>query len=108
MLLVRVFLFRVFAGNALGDPNVNLLTILITLLLLLIVWIKIGKIYRKSQINVLELFFLLNLAIFASATLYLRASGNTGTQQQTLSLVSVGSALLVFMAVCWSITAILS
>ena len=99
MLLVRVFLFSVFAGNALGDPNVNLLTILITLLLLLMMWIQIGRIYRKSPINALELFFLLNLAIFASATLYLRASGNTGTQQQTLSLVSVGSALLVFMAV---------
>ena len=96
MLLIRVFLFSVFAGNALGDPNINLFTILIILLILL-VFIKLGRIYRKSPMNVLELFYLLNLAVFTQATLYLKASGNTGTQQQILSSISVGSAFLVFM-----------
>ena len=97
MLLVRVFLFSVFAGNALGDPNINLFTILIILLILSVFWIKLGRIYRKSPMNVLELFYLLNLAVFTQATLYLKASGNTGTQQQILSSISVGSAFLVFM-----------
>ena len=98
MLLVRVFLFAVFAGNALGDPNVNLLTISLTTLILLIAWIKIGRVYRKSPLNGLELFYLVNLEITAMATLYLRATSDTNTQQQILSLIMVGSALIVFIS----------
>ena len=96
MLLVRVFLFAVFAGNALGDPNVNLLTISLTILILLIAWVKIGRVYRKSPLNGLELFYLMNLEIIAMATLYLRATSDTNTQQQILSLIMAGSVLIVF------------
>ena len=99
MLLVRVFLFSVFAGNALGDPNVNLLTISLTILVLLIAWVKIGRAYRMSPLNGLELFYLVNLGITATATLYLRASSDTNTQQQVLSLIMVGSALIVFISI---------
>ena len=98
MLLVRVFLFAVFAGNALGDPNVNLLTISLTILVLLIAWVKIGRAYRMSPLNGLELFYLVNLGITATATLYLRATSDTNTQQQVLSLIMVGSALIVFIS----------
>ena len=51
MLLVRVFLFAVFAGNALGDPRVNLLTISLMILVLLIAWVKIGRVYRNSLVH---------------------------------------------------------
>ena len=98
MLLVRVFLFAVFAGNALGDPNVNLLTISLTTLVLLIAWVKIGRAYRMSPLNGLELFYLVNIGITATATLYLRATSDTNTQQQVLSLIMVGSALIVFIS----------
>ena len=98
MLLVRVFLFAVFAGNALGDPNVNLLTISLTILVLLIAWVKIGRAYRMSPLNELELFYLVNLGITAIATLYLRATSDNNTQQQILSLIMVGSVLIVFVS----------
>ena len=93
-----MFLFAVFAGNALGDPNVNLLTISLITLILLIAWIKIGRVYRKSPLNGLELFYLVNLEITAMATLYLRATSDTNAQQQILSLIMVGSALIVFIS----------
>ena len=99
MLLVRVFLFAVFAGNALGDPNVNLLIISLTILVLLIAWIKIGRIYRMSPLNGLEVFYLVNLGTTAVATLYLnRATSESNTQQQILSQIMVGSALIVFIS----------
>ena len=98
MLLVRVFLFAVFAGNALGDPNVNLFTVSLMILVLLIAWVKIGRVYRKSPLNGLELFYLVNLMVTAIATLYLRAINGTNTEQQILSLITVGSALIVFIS----------
>ena len=98
MLLVHVFLFAVFAANALGDPNVNLLTISLTILVMLIAWVKIGRAYRMSPLNGLELFYLMNLGITATATQYLRATSDTNTQQQVLSLIMVGSALIVFIS----------
>ena len=98
MLLVRVFLFAVFAGNALGDPNVNLLTMLLTILVLLIAWIKIGRVYRKSPINGLEIFYIVNLMTTVAATLYLRAASDTNMKQQILSLIMVGSALIIFIS----------
>ena len=98
MLLVHVFLFAVFAGNALGDPNVYLLTMLLTILVLLIAWIKIGRVYRKSPINGLEIFYLVNLMTTVAATLYLRAASDTNMKQQILLLIMVGSALIVFIS----------
>ena len=99
MLFVRVFLMTVFAANALGDPKINLLTIMITTLVLLIVWIKVGRIYRKSPVNVLELVYLINIEIFAMITFYLKNGSNTEGQQQILSLIAVGSAFVVFIIV---------
>lgn len=89
----------VFAANALGDPKINLLTIMITTLVLLIVWIKVGRIYRKSPVNVLELVYLINIEIFAMITFYLKIGSNTKGQQQILSLIAVGSAFVVFIIV---------
>ena len=51
-----------------------------------------------SPLNGLELFYLVNIGITATATQYLRATSDTNTQQQVLSLIMVGSALIVFIS----------
>ena len=97
MLLIRILLFVVFAGNAVGDPSINLLTILLTVLVLSFVWIKVGRVYRKSPLNLLELFYLLNLGVTTGVTLYLRSTSGDNLQSQAiLTGIMVGSTLIVF------------
>ena len=69
-LVVRLVLFAVFAGNALGDPQVNLFAICSTVLLMMIYCWNIGKVYKNWMLNTLESFFILNLGMFALATLF--------------------------------------
>ena len=102
MLLVRVFLFSVFASNALGDPRINLMVVIFTILLLLIVWIRVGGVYKKTYNNVLEVFFLLNLGVYSTAALYLKSStvGRSSQKKQAiLSYIMVGSAFIVFVCI---------
>ena len=68
MLLLRVFLFTTFAGNALGDPRINLLTISATIISLFCFCSYHGRIYKKDFLNFLELFYILNLGILVLAT----------------------------------------
>ena len=99
MLLVRILLYVVFAGNALGDPSINLLTIMLAVLVLLIVWVKVGRVYRKSPLNTVELFYLLNLGVTTGVTMYLRnTSGDNLQSQAILTGIMVGSTLIVFMS----------
>ena len=99
MLLARILLYVVFAGNALGDPSINLLTIMLAVLVLLIVWVKVSRVYRKSPLNTLELFYLLNLGVTTGVTLYLRnTSGDNLQSQAILTGIMVGSTLIVFMS----------
>ena len=74
MLLLRLVLFLISAVNALGDPNVNLLAIVITAILALPT-IPGSGIYKTWSLGFLETSFILNLTILAVATLYIRASG---------------------------------
>ena len=99
MLLARILLYVVFAGNALGDPSINLLTIMLAVLVLLIVWVKVGRVYRKSPLNTLELFYLVNLGVTTGVTSYLRnTSGDNLQSQAILTGIMVGSTLIIFMS----------
>ena len=99
MLLARILLYVVFAGNALEDPSINLLTIMLAVLVLLIVWVKVGRVYRKSPLNTLELFYLVNLGVTTGVTTYLRnTSGDNLQSQAILTGIMVGSTLIVFMS----------
>ena len=101
LLLVRIVLFAVFGGNALGDPRINLFAISVVVLTLVVFWGIAGKVYKKLWIKLLESFFLLNLGAFAAATLFLKSlEGFSVVQKQAvLTSIMVGSTALVFIGI---------
>ena len=64
LLVVRVILFITFASNVLGDPRVNLLAIIISLLLLYTILWNTGQVYKSRLTHVLECVYILNLGIY--------------------------------------------
>ena len=99
-LVVRLVLFAVFAGNALGDPQVNLFAICTTLFLMTIYCWNVGKVYKNWMLNTLESFFILNLGVFATATLFVKSSQTSVPyKQKILVCVMVGSVFVLFCAI---------
>jgi len=100
-LLVRIVLFATFGGNALGDPRINLFAITAVVLTLVVFWGMAGKVYKKLWMKVLESFFLLNLGIFAAATLFLKSLEGISVveMQAVLTSMMVGSAAVVFIGI---------
>ena len=99
-LVVRLVLFAVFAGNALGDPQVNLFAICMTLFLMTIYCWNVGKVYKNWMLNTLESFFILNLGMFATATLFVKSSQTSVPfKQKILACVMVGSVFVLFCAI---------
>ena len=76
LLLVRIVLFLIFSLNTRGNSNINLLTIIITVLILLVYMVLAGGLYRKWSLNVVECSFFFNLGIFAFATSYTKVTGH--------------------------------
>jgi len=99
MLVSRTILFITFASNALGDPRVNLLAILLSLLLLLIILWNTGPVYKSYLTHSIECFYILNLGVYSAATQFLTSSGAPPHQQGQLAAVMVGSAFLVFCGI---------
>ena len=97
MLLVRCILFLVFAFNALGDPNINLLAIGSVTAVLPIIYVLLGnRIYKTWYLNVLELSFVVNLGILSLATLYVRS---TGGNQNAVTFVSLSIVFATFIGI---------
>ena len=97
MLVVRCILFLVFAFNALGDPSINHFVIVIasTVLLLLIALLG-NRIYKTWYLNILEMSFVANLCILATASLYIRL---TGGNQSLATLTSISVAFVTFIGI---------
>ena len=95
MLLLRFVLFLISAVNALGDPSVNLLAIA-TAAMLALPTILGSRIYKTWSLGLLETSFILNLAILAVATLYVRPSGGN---QNAATFTSVGIAFATFTGI---------
>ena len=95
MLLLRLVLFLISAVNALGDPSVNLLAIT-TAAILTLPTILGSRIYKTWSLGLLETSFILNLAILAVATLYVRPSGGN---QNAATFTSVGIAFATFTGI---------
>ena len=95
MLLLHLVLFLISAANALGDPNVNLLAIVITAILAPPTILG-SRIYKTWSLGLLETSFILNLAILAMVTLYIHASGGN---QNAVTLTSVGTAFAIFTGI---------
>ena len=60
----------VFSSNTTGDPIVNLLVIIITIVCLFVYLGLLGGVYKHWPLNLLEYVFFLNLAFLSSGTLY--------------------------------------
>lgn len=98
LLLVRLFLILVCTANVSGNYAMNLLVIITTSCVLLLVWVKVGRVYKKKLPNILELFFQGNLLIFAASSQYLRSTGSvTDSNQDILVYCMVGSVFIVFI-----------
>ena len=93
MLLLRFVLFLISAVNALGEPSDNLLAIA-TATKLTLSTILGSRIYKTLSLGLLETSFIINLAILAVATLYIRP---TGGNQNAVTFTSVGIAFATFM-----------
>ena len=100
MLLLRTILFAIFAGNVFGKPEINLFTVDLSIYLLLICLWNAGRVYKTLVWNIIESFYLLNLAILTTATLLLRSLGEPSSNGQEIATgVMVGTAFAVFCAI---------
>ena len=97
ILLLRFILFLISAVDALGNPSVNLLTTAsITVAVLTLPTILGSRMYKMWSLGILEVSFIVNLAILAVATLYIRP--NEGNQNAA-TFTSVGIAFATFTGI---------
>ena len=103
LLIMRLILTSTIAFYSSGDSSFVLVTISVSLPLLFLLWLLVGRtqhlsLHRERKYNLLELFFLLNLTLFSIISLYQNLKyPNDFHNQQVLAVVMVGS---VFMAFC--------
>jgi len=96
LLLVRAVLFLAIAVNALGDPSLNLLFVILTgNCLLALEWIFRG-IYKEWPFDILEASCFLNVSILSAATLYVRS---TGGNQVAITSTSTGIAFATLIGI---------
>lgn len=96
LLVLRVALILVFSVNILGDPAINLLAIVITVLCLFIYLTLFGSMYRSLNLTRLEFFYHANLLLTAVVTLFTR---HTGGNQQAVAHIFVSLALVGFIGI---------
>ena len=82
------------------DIPFKLLAVSMTAAALLVLWMVIGRakansLYQKYHLNYLELYFLINLLVFAVLSIYVKFSHSKLENQQVLAVVMVGSVLAV-------------
>ena len=112
LLVARVALFGVFASD--WTPQAKYHAVSFVIIILLAIWILVGQVYRKRHLNYLELFFLVNLLLFATFSLYFQSTtsstcsrneagskpdDSTVHNQQILAVIMVGSAFVVFLGI---------
>ena len=100
LLLVRAMLYIIFAFNVVGDPGINLLSIICVAgsLLVLMALLK-DKVYKNWLLYALETLFIFNVILFSAVTLYVRQSNQYEYIKTVPANVSVTVALTTFLAV---------
>lgn len=95
LLFARMLLVVLSAVNVFGDPSVNLLAAaIVSYTLTVLVW-QSGGVYKIWVLTALESYFLLNVGLLSTITLYIQVSG--GNQLIAVHL-SCGIAFIVFIA----------
>ena len=100
ILLIRAVQFICSAANAEGDPNINLMVILlIGVAPYLVVWI-FGTVYKRRVSSILESVFVLLLSMLASASLYIRTTSLNVEGKQTAITTSIFvAAFFLFLVI---------
>ena len=99
MLLLRLVLFVVFSANTLGNPNINVFAVGMSVVAVYLHQIYVSRLYKNWLNWFLEGFYSCNLLVFSMAVLFLNASQGSS---EALACVMVGSAFLVFcLIVVW-------
>ena len=96
LLLVRVFLFILFATTSTTSPNVNLLAVIIVTASLLIYMTLAGPVYKSKYLPILENSFFLNLNILAAGVLYQNVMEG---DKELVVYILVGIALMKFFCI---------
>ena len=95
MLLVRCAYFLTFSFNVLGDPNIDLLVITTTIVLV-VTSLTYIKVYENKALNILELSCMVNLVFLAAITHQVQLAQ---TNKEIVSSISVSIAFLTFIAI---------
>ena len=96
LLLARIMVLLLSAGNVLGDVSINLVAITIICYILVALVLLSGGVYKKWPISALECFFYVNLGVLATITLYNRLSGGN---QLAAIYISLSSAFVAFCGI---------
>ena len=96
LFLVRVILYIVFALNVNGDPDVNLVAIILTIGGLLLIKGFLIKVYKKWPIDVIESIMYFNILGFAALTSYFNEAPE---KQAAIAYTSVTITLLLLLMV---------
>ena len=96
LLLLRCALFIVFAFNISGDNSINLLATSSTIFGILGWFTLSGVVYKNWYLNAIEVSFILNLGVLATATYHVNQSGGN---QAAVAYTSVCIAFLTFIGI---------
>ena len=100
MLLVRTILILFFTLNVLGNQRINLLFIVTVCIIILGLMWNIGTVYKHWWVNVIESFYIVNLALLAGWCEYNHQTSTSYARDQSIiAYILVGSALLVFIVI---------
>ena len=95
LLVIRIVMVIVFAFNILGNPAINLFVVRSMALLIIILNLGLGGVYKSNTLTALEIFYIANLLLVASATSLIR-DGNWDQRYVIYSSTIV--AMLGFLA----------
>ena len=93
LLVLRCILFLVFAFNILGNPSVNLLAISVCTLVI-VIFARFTII--NHYFDAINVSYLLNIGVLATATLYVRSAGG---RQEILVYTSISIAFTTFIGI---------
>ena len=100
ILLVRAVQFICFAANAEGDPNINLMVILlIGVTPYLVIWI-FGTVYKTKANSILESAFVILLSTLVSASLYTRTTSlDVEGKRTVITSLIFAAAFFLFLVI---------
>ena len=100
VLLVRCVLFILFATNPTTDALLTNMFI-VTLLVILILLVKIltGNVYKSFHVEFLELLFLLNLGFLSATLYYVGGRGDGDLNMCTVTTVSFSASFVGFIGI---------